>query len=279
MVALERKEGETIPLPDPHMHAWLLDEGWDRRLPADVTGWADFLSVGQGLVAYGDVRPLPGGTSTTRDPVVFDLATEESTRLSDAGRVLDLDAGEHLVVWVDARAYPDKPTEVYLYDHRVRQARAVTDDAHWQFEPRTDGRTVVWTDSRDGEYVPQSVRRDLNIYRYDAVSGEVSRVTADEHNQYLPDVHGDLVVYQDDRWVTPPGPEDASIDLEVYLTNWRTGLEVRLTESPREQYHPRIHGRTVLYKDTRFGTGTGYPGLTLLDLDCYEETYGVELDE
>ena len=281
LAALQSLPDDSFPLEAPHIHLWQLDEGWDRRIPAKVTYWADDISVGQGFVAYADIRPSPRPGWNASFPMLFDLATEESHQLSDRDQAGDLSAGGPYVVWVDVSEYPEDESELFLYDHRSGETRRLTDDDAWQFEPRTDGRTVVWTDSRDGEYVPQGTRSNLNVYRLDTSSGEVARVTSEEHSQMLPDVDGDLVVYQDCRagtYTLPGAPNRPLQDYDVFLANWRTGREFRLTAAPREQFEPRVHGRTVLYKDARFGTGTGYPGLTLLDLDCFEEAHGVDVD-
>ena len=233
------------------------------------------LAVGDGFWAFVDARP-GGNFGTVGWANVVDRATGEALEWGPG--MLAMAAEGPVATWV--RSEPS-PYDLWVYDHRTGQARQATEDAAWQFHPRTDGRTVVFGDSRNGEYVPHGEQTNLDVYRLDVASGEVAQVTTHAANQSFPDVDGDLVVYEDERagmWLHPEWNRRI-VNKDIWLTNVRTGREFQLTFHPHQQYEPRIHGRFVLFKDIRFDTGTGTPGLTLLDLDCHEREFGLDIDD
>jgi len=260
---------------------WHLGEGWLRDLEPQFDEYLDHLAIGDGFIAYADYRRIPD-YGISRYPTILDLASGESSVLSELGHEIRMDAAGQLVAWVDYRDYPDpeRVGEVYLYDHTQGEVRQLTEDQDWQFNPRTDGRSVVWEDARNGTYTPPDTTTNCDVYLFHVPDGTYHQVTNEPHNQERPDVDGDYVVYQDDRAGAPPQNEELTtrLNLDVYLTNWRTGREFQMTYDHHQQYEPRLTGRKLAFKERRLGGGTGYPGLTVLDLDCYERHYGVDLD-
>lgn len=254
---------------------WDLAAGrWeDLALPGELG--AQHLAVGDGMLTYTDVRPREEGQFPVGWAMVHDLADGRVQQFGPG--MTSTSAGGPIATWIRADPHP---SDLWIYDHRTRQARQVTDDPAWQFDPATDGQSVVWTDSRNGEYVPFQADENMDIYRLDVATGEISQVTSQSDHQALPHVAGKFVVYEDTRagmW-RPEGWNRDILNKDIWLTNVETGREFQLTFHPRSQYEPRIHERAVLFKDVRFDPGTHFPGLVWMDLDCYEHEYGVDLD-
>ena len=234
---------QDVPL---RVRLWHLDEGWQRDLEPQYGENVDHPAIGDGFIAYSDYRRIPNW-GTSRFPSLYDLETGESTVLSELGREVGLDAAGTLVVWVDARHLPERPTEIYLHEHAQGRTRPLTEDDFFQFNPRTDGRSVVWEDARNGTYTPPNTSENCDVYLFHAPDGTYHQVTTERHNQERPDVDGDFVVYQDDRAGAPPQSEELTtrLNLDVYLTNWRTGREFQMTYNHHQQYEPRLTGRKL----------------------------------
>jgi len=265
-----------------YLRLWDLDDGGERALRVPADELLGRLAVGGGFIVYLNMRKVGG--DTTFDLWSYDLALERPTMLWEDGDLWGSAsaAGPYAVV-AQQQTSPegDLQSNVRLYDHRIGGFQPITTgDYQSRADPRTDGQLAVWSDTRDGTFVPFQGSTNVNIYLYDIAAGETHRVTSEEHNQRWPDVHGDFVVYQDDRAGTSWSDylRMDVVNYDIYLTNWRTGREFQLTFDPLEQLEPRVHGRQVVFRDTRMDTTSRNSGITVLDLDCYERHHGVDLD-
>lgn len=108
-----------------------------------------------------------------------------------------------------------------------------------------DGR-VVWQDFRDVGFG--------EIYYANLETGETRRITNNPGGQYLPDIGGHWVVWQDNRH----GQN------EIYGFDLLRGAEVRLTNSPENEAHPVLNGNWVLFEDDSAAVNTA--NFRILDL-------------
>ncbi|AFV25263.1 cell surface protein [Methanolobus psychrophilus R15] len=132
----------------------------------------------------------------------------------------------------------------------------VTADEFDQIAPSIYGSKIVW---RDGRHVPFSDDHSYEIYSYDLVTGEESRVTKEDAFvlDYL-SIYDDIIVWLDHRHYSIGSHFD-----DVYMLNLTTGQEQRITTSGFAWY-PVIFGRWIAYKD---GTYSG---------DTYVYAYNVD---
>ena len=108
-----------------------------------------------------------------------------------------------------------------------------------------DGR-VVWQDFRDVGFG--------EIYYANLETGETRRITNQPGGQYLPDIGGHWIVWQDNR----------NVQNEIYGFDLLRGAEVRLTNSPENEAHPVLSGNWVLFEDDSAGVNTA--NFRILDL-------------
>lgn len=137
-----------------------------------------------------------------------------------------------------------------------------------QLMARTDGRFVVWADSRND---PQSQFRSLSntdIYRYDIQTQKVALVTNHSAQQIFPDVSGPWVVWEDSRndpaSTTPKLGNQVNTD--VYAKHMETGKVYQITSAPGLELRPHVDADRVLY---RAFDGMGLPTLFLTDLKVF----------
>ena len=69
------------------------------------------------------------------------------------------------------------------------------------------------------------------------------QITTDEHNQRLPAIYGDIVVWHDNR----------NGNWDIYGYNLSEPEEFQITEDPANQLYPAIYGYIVVWVDKRFG--------------------------
>ncbi|MDN5310700.1 MAG: hypothetical protein PWP14_2094 [Methanolobus sp.] len=132
----------------------------------------------------------------------------------------------------------------------------VTTDEFNQIAPSIYGDKIVW---RDGRHVPFSNDHSYEIYSYDLVTGEESRVTEDytfvlDHLS----IYDNIIVWLDHRHYSTGSHFD-----DVYMLDLTTGQEQRITTSGSAWY-PVISGKWIAYKD---GTYLG---------DTYVYAYNVD---
>jgi TolB protein len=74
------------------------------------------------------------------------------------------------------------------------------------------------------------------------------QISTSQYNQYVPDVSGDLVVWQDDRGF------GTGTGWDIYGTNLKTGKEFLVTDAAGDQFDPVINGNVVVWSDRRSGS-------------------------
>jgi Tol biopolymer transport system component len=161
--------------------------------------------------------------------------------------------------------------EIFLLDLRTGQVQQLTTEEHAQVSPRIYEDTIVWLDARNVEayYNP----RRYDVYAYDINSGTEKRLTAAptaEGNDLS--IHGNLVVWTDNRHADPPmdihAGNEPAFNNEIYAYDLSTNREKRITDYPGNDRHPVIDGENIVwlrqvYQDYRkadvflFNTVTG----------------------
>ena len=140
----------------------------------------------------------------------------------------------------------DTPDDITAYDLDTKQPFPVTDDNDYQIFPRIHGDRVVWQDFRLGEGEPTGSWEHCAIFMNDLSSDEVTQVTDGAAIAAYPDVHGDVVVWQDYRHCDDPQDKSDFDNVEIYGYNLANEIEARITDLPgRPKVHPRVWGDRV----------------------------------
>ncbi len=124
------------------------------------------------------------------------------------------------VVWWDVSG---GGRNIVLYDKKTCKSKTINAAGAGSDHPRISGKTVVYHSVVGGAD---------HIYSYDISSGATRGVTS-SGMQYYADVHGNRIVYDDNR--------DGKWD--IYVFDRSTMLETRLTTEPNDQMMPQIYGK------------------------------------
>ncbi len=138
---------------------------------------------------------------------------------------------------------------VYYYDLLAGTETQVSGEGNTNDNPAVSGTRIVWESSRTFELKSQweVVYRDVSI----PLS---TWETSNPSNQQNPDIYGTFIVYQDDRNYTI-NYMDLSVHhwSDIYLFNFDTQTETRLTSDTTNQINPAVNGNHVVYQDDRNG--------------------------
>ena len=155
--------------------------------------------------------------------------------------------GGNYMVWTDRRAAGARDNDdsdmndIWMRDMTTGVEKVVKTDEYEQCRPNTDGKTIVWVDSRDYYTNTGDGYKYEDIYMYDIASGKESVVTTGTNRQRRPIVEGDYVVWRDWRNVG-----DGYTDLRI--KNIRTGVESFVATQGAIDGH-QFDGQTVAWYD------------------------------
>lgn len=169
-----------------------------------------------------------------QDAFSFDLAREVEINITNAGCCV----GQNRV-WdetVVMQYWAGTPRTIAAVPIGGGEVRRLWDDPREQREPAIYEHRVVFTRQADWTDPPYS-----DIYGFDLDTEEYFVVNDDPSSQSWPDVHGDLVAWEDDRDVD----EQDGLP-SVYVKDLVTGEEIRVTSLPGGR--PRIWDRTVYFE-------------------------------
>jgi len=126
----------------------------------------------------------------------------------------------------------------------------VTSGMSAQSLPRTDGKTVVWNDYRTGD------RNNADVYATDLTTGKESAVATGPLDQRMPDVDGNIVVWEQGQ----PCPQPSINPLyaattstwvgchrDIYAKNLMTGQVFAVANSSSDQSDPAISGSWIVW--------------------------------
>ncbi|PID38594.1 MAG: hypothetical protein CSB49_04775 [Proteobacteria bacterium] len=169
--------------------------------------------------------PLAGGT-------LSQVSSMNASWLSMEGQAM---------VWSGA---PSGKVQVVLHMLGSGTApKAIRPNSLAQFQPRTDGKQVVWIEGAD---CLGPVQKD--VFHYDIATKKVTQITNSSSAEFLPDVDGDWIVWED--WRNTPGGDPAinKANSDIYAYNIKTKKEYQLTNLPARELTPRIDNGRVFFQ-------------------------------
>ena len=211
-----------------------------------------------------------------------DVRTGKSTQFTDDGypkHAVALTAD--YVAWVDQRRQillPGYTTRVLSGDVFVRnrhtgEERRITDTPATRKGLRASGSHLVWQDNRNG--LLEGRRQDFDIYAYDLERDVEIPVAVVPGQQMAPAIHGDMVVWSDNRNRPEHAPSRAGCSacpdnpFDIYSYNLKTAEERPPAETGGYNGWPSIHGHRVTWQ--RFQE-RNESAIVLLNLETGEQT-------
>ena len=179
------------------------------------------------------------------------------------------------VAWTDQRRMIQQPgysdsifyNDVFVLNRHSGEERRITDAPASRHGLRISGDRLVWQDNRKG--LLEGRRSDFDIYAYDLEHDLEIPVAVMPGRQTLPAIHGDTVVWSDNRNSPDRSPVRAGCGnclgnrFDIYSYNLATAEEKPLVETGEHNGPPSIHGGLVVWQ--RF-LGKGESDIVLLDL-------------
>ena len=211
------------------------------------TGLAGDLSVGIGQdwqvhlinVRTGEGHRLTGGVDRKWEAVISDshVAWRSQSRLREVLSKAPL----------VRRSY-----HIFVMDIESSATRRITSGTAMRRNLQIDGSRLVWEESRTkvGDRYTEH-----DVYAYDVDLDEILPVADGPGSQRFPSIHGDRVVWIDDRDCAETKSESKSTRscpgdlLDVYLYDFATGKERPVAKSTASGYHaPGIHGDSITWR-------------------------------
>jgi parallel beta-helix repeat protein len=141
----------------------------------------------------------------------FDLTTGQRLVITSTGGTNERQPSTSgsWVVW-QAQDIGSPPTRIEAYDLDALPTdpdafRSIVDDGAYNNLPSIDGDLITYESDATGNF---------DVYVYQLSTAQTFAVTVDPGNQYLNDVHGDLVSYVQMNQNTPP-----ALDEDIYVAN------------------------------------------------------------
>lgn len=237
---------------------------WESEVLDVPTYRPNYMDSSGHLLVYNDQRYWDTLGGQNIEVFLYDFDTGVETRLTEKlmQQFTPKVSGDY-VVWEDyGKGYERE--EIALYHIPSGEIRMLTDDDVRQMAPEIDGNHVVWSDLRNGQASPGGGYRNLDIYLYRIDTGELRRISDEEHEQKYPTIHGRWIAWTDTRHATDYSPSGIPDTTTIYVYDLETEQEKRVTFG--EGFHeccPKIHGDTLIYYS--FGTG-GWGSLWMVDL-------------
>lgn len=200
------------------------------------------------LDSYETVLVGAGGCGTNDDPdlCLFEMDSAECTGVTLISGMY----GAHNSMWGDNVVY-------YVYDNNdirgyntsTQQFFSVTSDTHFQLNPRIHGDRVVYQDLRFGDNDGMGNWNHCAVFLYDLETEERTQIAGGEWIAAYPDVHGDIVIWQDYRSCSDPNNKNDLADTEIWGVNLATQVEMQITNLPgRTKAFPRIWGDKIFFQ-------------------------------
>ena len=205
----------------------------------------------------------------------------DSRQLTDDGHPKhDVALSGDYVVWIDQRSMIPLPgysvpvfsSDVFVRNRHTGEERRITDTPASKHGLRISGYRLVWQDNRNGLLADR--RRDYDIYAYDLERDLEIPVALAPGRQLMPVIHGDMVVWSDNRNSPARGTSKAGCTncsdnrFDVYSYNLATAEEKPLVESGGHNGRPSIYGELVTWQQFQEG---GESDILLLNLGTGEQ--------
>jgi hypothetical protein len=223
------------------------------------------------VTSAGVVMDYPPGTGCDYQAALQPLQSSAPVQNLPSGKDIVLLHGQgDIVVWSEGNPSQGNALNAVAYDLVKKTKTFVDPSPRDQIMTRTDGRYIVWADSR---HDPKSYYRNwLNteIYRHDLQSNTTVRLTNNPAQQVFPDVAGKWVAWDDSRHdpstITPSVGLRKRID--IYVKNVDTGKEYYLTGAPggyAYSQRPKVDAGRVVY----LTAANNRRVLNLVDLEAF----------
>ena len=215
---------------------------------------------------------------------LINIRTGDSRQLTDDGypKYGGAALSDDYVAWIDERRMmqlrgypPEAPVfsqDVYVRNRHTGEEWRITDASASRHGLRMSGARLVWQDNRNG--LLEGRRRDFDIYAYDFEHDLEIPVAVAPGQQEMPAIHGDTVVWSDnrnspDQGTAKAGCSNCSDDrLDIYSYNLATEEEKPLVETVGYNGPPSINGELVAWQQF---LGKGESDIVLLDLGTGEQ--------
>ena len=210
------------------------------------------------------------------------VRTGKSTQFTDDGYPKGAVAlTADYVAWVDQRRriplsgyrVPVFADDVFVRNRHTGEERRITDVPATRGGLRASGSHLVWQDDRKG--LQEGRRRDFDIYAYDLEQDVEIPIVVAPGQQETPAIHGDMVVWSDNRNRPEDAPSRAGCSacpdnpFDIYLYNLKTAEERPLTQTGDYNGRPSIHGQRVTWQQFQERNEST---IVLLDLETGEQT-------
>jgi beta propeller repeat protein len=210
------------------------------------------------MAVYEDLDLTKINSDRLSNPLVLS-ATSFDWPSNSSGPIDDLAAQEprnpaiylDSIVWQDVR---NGNWDIYMYDLASQTEKRITTDSNSQTNPAIYGDIIVYQDNRntyiDGD---GQTHQHWDIYMYDLASQTEKRITNDPNSQTNPAIHGDIIVYQDNRNTYTGGDGKIHHQSDIYAYDLSSKQEIQVTNDIPEQNNPTVWGNTVVWQDFRNG--------------------------
>jgi beta propeller repeat protein len=131
----------------------------------------------------------------------------------------------------------------------TRKVTPITKAAYNQFNPVTDGTTVVWQDGRNSSNTDTTdYTNNLDLYAANLGDKKEFLVSSGPQLQGRPSVAGNIIVWADYRDAKSKNDPNAG---DIYMFDLTTRQETQITNLPSAQTRPVTNGRVIVWVDFR----------------------------
>ncbi len=240
------------------IYLYNLSSGIEKRLTTDPSPVVHYWpKIYQDRVVWWDNR------FGNFDIFQFNVTTGVTSRITtDPRNQENADLYGDRIVWMDKRS---GNFDTFLYNTTTRAETRITADTADQWEPEIWGDHIIWMDNRSNPgYDPDA--QYFDIYTYDLTTRTESPITTQGWAWYG-GISGNLAVWS--QW-RPDSSYPGGQNEQIYLHDFATGSETRITSDASNHWYPKIFGDRVVWEDDRNGADTNW------DIFVFNTTTGRE---
>ncbi len=201
---------------------------------------------------------------------IIDIATGESEPLDRLGsRTWNVAISDEYVAWIEDMS---ESREIFLMERETGEVSQIMQVPAERRNLKIDGNRLVWQDRRnesDEHYT------HFDIYAYDIDLEQEIPVAVTPGSQRVPDIHGNIVVWSDNRHSPYMGTSKAGCGncpdnrTDIYLYDFDSGEERPIVQTGALNTSPSIRGRNLGWQG--FDPERDFAVIRLLDLDTGEK--------
>ena len=205
---------------------------------ADDPCLADMMGASDGIVGFAW---YPGKCG--RAPHTLPLNGGPLTKLASSGYHVAM-SGKR-ITWT---GFHNGYSAIMLHDRSTGLTKPASPAAGSQAWARIDGDQLVWVDTRNGSKNMVGSQGNHDIYHYNLLTQQETRINTDAAVQLQPDISGKWIVWED--WRNSPGGDPSVNDsnADIYAYNLETKQEIQLTNFPGRELSPHVDNGRVFYR-------------------------------